>query len=127
MKTLGIFLSKAQEILEEDDVDSFAELPLSKFHQHVALCPFLSHFSEETLDSLHQSLKSSLNEPIDPKWDNFIETCDLQTCVQKLKENGDDAIKDEVKKIGLQLQSDAEQNAHVLAVFSVMNKAQCNV
>jgi hypothetical protein len=126
MKNLTIFLSKSQEVLEENDVDTFAELPYTKFQSSVTQCPFLSHFSEETLESLHQSLQRALNTPLDSKWESYIETCDLQACVEKLKALGEDVVLQEVKKDGLLLQPNFEQNAHVLTVFSVMNKAQSN-
>ena len=132
MKTLKIFLEKSQEILEHYDADVFDDLSKSQFLSALSQCPFLSHFSEDSVESLYTSLAKHVNVPLEEKWERWIETCDLVACVAKVKEEGkgeegEEKIKGQVRKEGLVGQNDVESNVHLLAVFYIMNKAQSNL
>jgi hypothetical protein len=130
MKELKIFLGKSQEILEDHDADTFGDISNSQFLSSLSQCPFLSHFSEESIFSLYNSLIKNLDKPLEEKWEKRIETCDMAACVAKVKEEGgegEEGVREKVVKAGLVVQTEFESNVHLLAVFYVMNKAQSYV
>lgn len=128
MKILKIFVGKSQEILEEHDADTFGDLNKEQFSSCIAQCPFLSQFDEDSVESLYNSLVKNVNVPLQPKWEGWIETCDLSGCLAKMKEEGGgEKISTEVEKDELVAQKDEEGNVNLLAVFNVMNKAQSNL
>lgn len=125
VKEVSVFISKAREVLQEHDVDTFAELNKDKFLSAIAQCPFLSRFQEDTLVALLQALKDHEDESIGAKWETCLNKHDLEGCEEEI--NKEKALGEEMEKAGLSsvVKDDKEVNpAHLLVVYWVMQYAQ---